>query len=132
MKKPSSKLATAVVLVGHGSRARGFDTALRRVAQRLRRTSPPGEAVACAYLEIAPPALPEVIDELVRRGARRVSVVPYFLQAGLHVRRDIPAAVRAARSRYRGRAVIALKPYLGYDARIAAVVRDRLTSGGAR
>jgi sirohydrochlorin ferrochelatase len=110
----------AVVLVGHGSRVRGFERPMRRLAERLR--SGPYAAVRCAYLELARPSVSEAVDALARAGARRVTIVPYFLLGGRHVTEDIPEAVRLAKRRHRGNVVIALAPYLGFHERLVAVV----------
>jgi sirohydrochlorin cobaltochelatase len=44
------------------------------------------------------PTLPEAIEALAREGARAVRVVPVFLAAGGHVKRDLPRLVEAARA----------------------------------
>jgi sirohydrochlorin ferrochelatase len=109
--------------VGHGSKAAGFDTAMKRVLRDLGRA---GARARCAYLEINPPSIPEAIRRAVVSGAREIRVLPYFLLSGRHIRRDIPRLVTAARRRWKGKARILLCPYLGYDKRIVEVVKDRL------
>jgi sirohydrochlorin ferrochelatase len=114
-----------VILVGHGSKARGFDRAMKRVAAALRRG--PYRTVQCAYLEINSPSISEAIRQAVRRGAREVRVLPYFLLAGNHVRKDIPAIIASERKRQRSKTRIFLRPYLGYDPKIVSVVRERIS-----
>lgn len=115
----------AAVILGHGSRVRGFGTAMEKAARDLSRKGL-FDFVLCAYLGIVSPSLPEAIDDCVRKGAREVRVLPYFLQMGKHVRKHIPQMVSRARKKYKGRARIRLCGYLGYDERIVDVVRDRL------
>ena len=83
-------------------------------------------SVVCAYLEINKPSISDAILRAVRKGAREVRILPYFLLEGKHVVRDIPMIVRQARARHGAKVRIRLCPYLGYDTRIVSVVRDRL------
>jgi sirohydrochlorin ferrochelatase len=49
-----------------------------------------------AFLEFASPSIPEAIEKCSEMGARRVTVLPYFLSAGVHINRDIPDEVNKA------------------------------------
>ena len=111
-----------MILVGHGSKAKAFDRTMRRVAKEL---TPDYFDVRLAYLEINIPSITDAIRQAVCRGAKNVRVVPYFLLAGNHVRKDIPLIVKEAQKRWKGVAKIRLCDYLGFDKRIVAVVRDR-------
>ncbi len=117
----------SVVLVGHGSKIRGFEAPLKKVVRDLSRSGRFLEVMP-AYLEIAPPSIPEAIDACVRRGAKRVKILPYFLLLGTHVTVDLPKIASAAKKKYRGWAKVELCPYLGYDARITELIRKRLSS----
>ena len=118
----------AVILVGHGSRAPGFDSAMKRVAARLRRGD--FRSVRCAFLEISTPSIPDALRSAIRQGATEVRVVPYFVSSGRHIRNDIPAILTAERKRWGKAARIVLCPYLGFDERIVRVVEDRIHHGG--
>ncbi|MGH7197184.1 MAG: sirohydrochlorin chelatase [Candidatus Omnitrophota bacterium] len=115
----------AVIVVGHGSKRKGFEAAMVRVAAKLRRGGKFG-AVSCAYLGSASPSVPGAIARCVRRGAAEIVIVPYFVLAGDHVAEDIPEMVREAVKRYRGKAKIRLSPYLGYHAKIVSVIQERI------
>ena len=114
-----------MVLVGHGSKTRGFDGAMQKVARQLRRERLYRE-VYCAFLEVSVPSIPEAILRCVQRGAREVRILPYFVLTGKHVTRDIPRIVREAARQHRGKAKIILCPYLGYHSKIVSVVKDRI------
>ena len=114
----------AVIIVGHGSKRRGFEAAMVRVAGALRKKR--DGLVLCAYLGSASPSVPEAISRCVRRGAREIVVVPYFVLAGDHVARDIPEMVRQAAEKHRGKTKVRLSPYLGYHAKIVSVVQERI------
>ena len=118
---------TAVVLVGHGSKARGFDTAMKRVARDLRRSL--RADVRCAYLEINPPSIPEAIRQATAAGANDIRVLPYFLLSGRHTREDIPRIIRNEKTQHEKSIDITLCKYLGYDKNIVQVVRQRIREG---
>ncbi len=98
---------------------------MKQVASALRKEKKI-DFVLCAYNEIATPSFPDAVEILVKKGAQSIFVVPYFLQAGRHVKRDIPALAQSLRKKYLGRVKIILCAYLGYDARVVEIVKNRL------
>lgn len=120
-------MTTSVVLIGHGSKARGFEAPLKKVARDISRTKRFRDVVP-AYLEINKPSIPEAIRWCVERGAAHVKVLPYFLLLGLHVTEDIPGIVAAEKKKHSKKAKVDLCPYLGYDRGISGIVLKRLAS----
>jgi sirohydrochlorin cobaltochelatase len=53
--------------------------------------------VTLAYLELMPPDLQQAGQALVAAGCRGVTVLPLFLGAGGHVRKDLPAQLELLR-----------------------------------
>ncbi len=90
---------TAVLLIAHGSRRPEANADLFDLAGRLAAT---GEfpIVQASFLELAEPDIPGGGDLCVSEGARRVLLVPYFLSAGVHLRRDLTAARDALAERH--------------------------------
>jgi sirohydrochlorin ferrochelatase len=81
---------TALLLIAHGSRQDEANADLHHVADGLRRR---GHAVVeAAFLELAEPGIEAGGCRCVEQGAARVVLVPYFLSAGVHVRRDLSEA----------------------------------------
>ena len=115
------KLSNALILIGHGSREKGFAAAMIKVAGTIRKEKK-FDFVLCAYNEIVAPSFAEAVEILVKKGVKKISVLPYFLQAGRHVQKDIPEFVRTAREKYSGQAEIVLYPYLGYDKQIVKII----------
>lgn len=91
-------MKTAVIILGHGSRGGGNDTALKRIAEQLRRSGV--EISEYAFLQHAQPTADAALDRCVRQGAEEIVIVPFFMQAGAHVTRDIPDFLEKARSRH--------------------------------
>jgi sirohydrochlorin ferrochelatase len=93
--------APALVALAHGSRdARSAETikALVREVRGLR----PDLRVEPAFLELAKPSFPTVVDRLVRAGYDEIVVVPLLLNRAYHARVDVPKAVADATSRHPG------------------------------
>lgn len=92
-------MTTGLLLFAHGARDPRWADPFRAVAERIRARAP-GCAVELAFLEFMSPDLTEAGVRLAEAGCTRVDVVPLFLGAGGHVRRDLPALVDALRSRF--------------------------------
>ncbi|HSQ72867.1 MAG TPA: CbiX/SirB N-terminal domain-containing protein [Rubrivivax sp.] len=90
-----------LILFAHGARDPRWAIPFEAVAERVR-TLQPGAAVRLAYLEFMSPNLPEAGAELARAGCTRIEVVPMFLGAGGHVRKDLPALLDAMRAAHPG------------------------------
>jgi sirohydrochlorin ferrochelatase len=86
-----AEVSTALLLIAHGSRESAANDDLRQLADELRATGRYGEVVA-AFLELAEPDIDAGGAACVTAGAGKVALVPYFLSAGVHVRRDLTAA----------------------------------------
>jgi sirohydrochlorin ferrochelatase len=81
-------MKTALLLIAHGSREPEANADLYHVVAALRQR---GEyaIVEPAFLELAEPNSDEAGGRCVEQGADRVVILPYFLSAGVHVRRDL-------------------------------------------
>jgi sirohydrochlorin ferrochelatase len=82
---------TAVLLIAHGSRHESANADLRELAARLA-VSGDYPIIEASFLELAEPDLFTGGQRCVARGATRVLMIPYFLSAGVHLRRDLTAA----------------------------------------
>jgi sirohydrochlorin ferrochelatase len=82
-----------------------------------------------AHLELAPPDLAAALARCVRRGARQVVVVPFFLAPGRHSAKDIPALAEAAAARHPG-VSIRVAPPLGAHPALVEALLDRISEGG--
>ena len=80
---------TAIVLFAHGSRDPAWQRPMLAVAQRIR-DQVPHAWVACAYLELTEPSLPQAVAQAVALGHGHIRVLPMFLGVGKHVREDLP------------------------------------------
>ena len=88
-----------LILFAHGARdpswALPFEKVLREVAAHE-----PEVQVRLAYLEFMTPSLPAAGDQLANLGCTHVDVVPLFLGAGGHVRKDLPLLLADLKERH--------------------------------
>ena len=92
-------MTAGLLLFAHGARdpnwALPFDDVARRV--RLAR---PGLPVVLAFLEFMSPDIASAAATLAAQDCTRVDVVPLFLGAGGHVRRDLPELLARLSTEY--------------------------------
>ena len=85
---------TGVLLFAHGARdprwALPFEAVASHCRQARGESGPTPSRVALAFLEFMTPDLVTAGCQLADQGCRAVVVVPLFLGAGGHVRKDIP------------------------------------------
>jgi len=86
-----------LLLVAHGSRREESNIEVDSLSKKmLQFNSNQFDNVMAAFLEFAYPSIPEAIKKCSEMGASRVTVLPYFLSAGVHINRDIPEEVNKA------------------------------------
>ena len=110
-----------LVACAHGTRnptGRRLIAELALAARALR----PGLQTTAAFVDVQPPTVVDVVQDLAAAGTP-VVVVPLLLSGGYHVHVDIAGAVGAHEG------ARAARP-LGPDLRLAAVLHTRLTGAG--
>ena len=86
-----------LLLFAHGARDPNWALPFEDVARRVRAASPELQVVLC-FLEFMTPGLIDGGASLAAAGCTRVDVVPLFLGAGGHVRRDLPDLLERLRA----------------------------------
>ena len=79
-----------ILLFAHGARDPAWARPFEAVAAALRSRASKPEHVQLAFLEFMSPDLLAAGTTLAQTGCQRVVVVPLFLGAGGHVRKDLP------------------------------------------
>jgi sirohydrochlorin cobaltochelatase len=82
-----------VLLFAHGARDARWAEPFQAVAERVR-AADASLQVRLAFLELMTPTLLEAGRDLALAGCDRVEIVPLFLGAGGHVRKDLPELQR--------------------------------------
>jgi sirohydrochlorin ferrochelatase len=114
---------TALLLIAHGSRQTDANADLHHLAGRLQEAGP-YRIVQASFLELAEPSIDEGAARCVGQGVHRVVLLPYFLSAGVHVRRDLTATRQRLAERY-PRVEFLLAEPLGRHPLLADIVRQR-------
>lgn len=116
---------TAVLLIGHGSRAQGANDAQYLIAQDLRESGR-YSIVECAFLEISRPDIRAGLSLCRQAGATCIVVVPYFLHMGTHVQRDLPRIIGDWWAENSEIEIVEGQP-LGYSPKITELVEERIS-----
>jgi sirohydrochlorin cobaltochelatase len=112
--------APGLILFAHGARDPRWATPFEAVAARVR-SARPHALVRLAYLEFMAPDLGSAGAELVAAGCRQIAVLPLFLGAGGHVRKDLPLLVDAMRATHPGVSVALLSAVGEIDGVVTAM-----------
>jgi len=91
----------ALIIVAHGSRKQEANHDVIHLSEQiLERINADYKLVAAAFLQFAEPLLGTQIDTMVGKGATHITIFPFFIGAGNHLKVDIPALVTRAREKY--------------------------------
>ena len=114
---------TALLLIAHGSRRAEANAALDHVAAAMRQRAAYA-VVQTSYLELAEPTIAQGGAKCVEAGATAVTMLPYFLSAGIHVREDMLEAQAELAERF-PEVSFRLAPHLGLHPLLLDVVEAR-------
>lgn len=88
---------TALILLAHGARDPEWALPLRRVCALVRAQAPELRA-ELAFLDFLAPNLHDSAAALIAEGFERIVVLPMFIAAGGHLKRDVPLLLDELRS----------------------------------
>ena len=88
----------------------------------------PGATIRLAYLERMKPTLAAALAELASKKIASVRIVPLFLGAGGHVRRDLPKLVAAARPKLK----VTIDPPIGEQTAVVKAIAAAILKRGGR
>lgn len=92
-------MSKAVLIISHGSRVPTTKNEVGKLVERLK-AKRQDLIFNYGFLELAEPSIPQGIDKCVADGATEVIVVLNFLNAGIHVDKDIPEIIDGARQKH--------------------------------
>jgi sirohydrochlorin ferrochelatase len=89
----------AILYIGHGTRSKKGAVEIRAFMERVKaRIDVPIQELS--FLELTEPLIEEGFETCVERGATEIDVVPLFLLAAGHIKRDIPEALSPIIAKY--------------------------------
>jgi sirohydrochlorin cobaltochelatase len=141
-----SRTPDGIILFAHGSRDPLWRGPIEAVSSRIR-ADHPQLPVACAYLELCEPSLPDAAAQMLAQlqitinsvanypdsmsaiGSKslKIRIVPMFLGMGKHAREDLPELASALRSSHPSVA-FEITATVGEDARVTALLAQIATA----
>jgi sirohydrochlorin cobaltochelatase len=121
----------ALILLGHGARDPQWAQPLKNVQARIR-AAHPDFRVELAFLDFIAPDLPTRVAELAAAGMAHIVILPMFIAAGGHLKRELPKKVAVLQARY-PQLCLELAEAIGMAERVQeAMAREteRFISGG--
>jgi sirohydrochlorin cobaltochelatase len=114
---------SGILLFAHGARDPAWARPFEAVATALRARAARADHVGLAFLEFMQPGLVDAGSALVAAGCTQVVVVPLFLGAGGHVRKDLPLLMDQLRERH-PQTGWTLSPAVGESALLVQAMAD--------
>lgn len=119
-----------ILLYGHGARNPEWAQPFHRIRDAIKARDPRA-LVEPGFLELMRPTFDEGVACLVEQGATRIMVVPIFMAAGSHVRKDLPRLAADAMERHPGLAIELAAPVGEAESVLAAMAEYALTAPAA-
>ncbi|MBF0507055.1 MAG: precorrin-8X methylmutase [Nitrospirae bacterium] len=120
-------MVESIILIGHGSPRKDANN-LEHMVTMLHSMLHPGcsdECVTSSYLQFAEPDIMTTIRSLVKGGSKKIILHPFFLNAGMHVTKDIPELIKEAGDLFPDVQFIYTEP-LGIHEKLAQIVMERI------
>lgn len=108
-----------IILLAHGSSDQRWCQTFEKLA------TPTLESVAgsrIAYMELAEPSLETIISEGKNEGIETFTIIPLFLAAGRHLRKDVPGMIEQLQADHG--VSITLAPPIGENPELGHAIRD--------
>jgi sirohydrochlorin cobaltochelatase len=115
-------MTQGLILFAHGARDPRWAAPFEAVAAQVR-VQRPGTPVRLAFLEFMQPGLVDAGAELAALGCTQLQVLPLFLGAGGHVRKDLPMLIDTLASLHPGLQV-QLHPAVGEMGTVVQAMAD--------
>ncbi|MBI2955171.1 MAG: cobalt-precorrin-5B (C(1))-methyltransferase [Chloroflexi bacterium] len=126
---PAQTDKTAVLLVGHGSRAEGANDGIYEVVAFIRRETG-YKIVEVGFMQLCAPTIEASMEVCIEQGATRIIILPYFLHLGVHMKQDLPLLTEELRNQHPEVEVIFGK-HIGFHPKLAEIVIQRIAESSA-
>ncbi|MDR9426042.1 MAG: CbiX/SirB N-terminal domain-containing protein [Marinobacter sp.] len=111
--------AHQVILLAHGSSDKRWCETFERLAEPTLHSV---ENSAIAYMELAEPSLDTIITDSKQKGVETFTIVPLFLAAGRHLRKDVPEMIEELETKHH--VSIRLADPIGMNPKLGQAIRD--------
>ncbi len=114
----------AVIILGHGSRAEEAKRVFNEIVDKIK-NKVEYDLIKGAAMELAEPDLAETVNQVVKKGAKEIIIVPLFLFPGVHIQKDIPNSIVKLEKQYPD-VEFKVGESIGADERLAEIMADRI------
>lgn len=121
---PQASQETGILFVAHGTPVVEANAPILRILQRVCERAG-YQYAGIGYLDCNQPDIPTAFDQLIATGVTQLTVLPYFLHLGRHVRSDLPTLFEQARQRH-PHVAMQVAHHLDYDPLLAQVAAERI------
>lgn len=118
----------ALLFVGHGSRIREAQAQASEFITSCMKLKPVPIQEMC-FLELASPSVPEGVSSCIERGATQIAIIPIFLLAADHVKKDIPLIIEGLSKQY-PHVTFTYGQEIGLHNRMIDLLLERITEKG--
>lgn len=108
-----------IILLAHGSSDQRWCQTFEKLATPTLE-SVPGSRIA--YMELAEPSMDTIIAEGKKEGIDTFTIIPLFLAAGRHLRKDVPGMIEDLQAVHG--VTITLAPPIGENPQLGHAIRD--------
>ena len=108
-----------IILLAHGSSDQRWCDTFEQLAKP---TLESVEDSSIAYMELAEPSLEKIVARGKESGATSFTIVPLFLAAGRHLRKDVPAMIEELEKQHG--VEIRLADPIGQNPHLGEAIRD--------
>lgn len=115
-----------ILILAHGSKRPETEKIMDSLVEKVKAKTGE-ELVLPAYLQFSDPNLEKGIEEIVKKGANKVRIVPMFIFDGVHVTTDIPGELDGIKSKYPDVELV-MSRHIGDDDKLADIIIDRINS----
>jgi len=116
-----------LILIGHGSELTQYKENLEKLAEILRAKSK-FKVVEISFMIKNKPTITEAIDMAVKKGVKKVVLIPVFLAPGIHTEKDIPEILGLKKGEHTlktGELEIIYGEPIGPDRRLAEIIEEK-------
>lgn len=108
-----------IILLAHGSSDKRWCETFEKLAEPTLNSI---ENATIGYMELAEPSMETIVAQAKTQGAHQFTVVPLFLAAGRHLRKDVPAMIAEIEKEHN--VSMRLADPIGYNPQLALAIRD--------
>ena len=118
----------ALVIIAHGSRREESNHEIEYLTNEVRDlVKNEFEIVEYSFLEMAKPLLIDAIENVISKEASEITIFPYFLNSGVHIKSDIPDILEKMRVKHPG-CIFKLSLPIGAYKGMAETIQKQLES----